>query len=427
MASVMRETILSALRPARGCDTVRMNGATLLTNLRGLLTPDPNTPWKVDRIDDAALVMAEGRVRWMGRRLDLPTEWRDTKITKIIDGAQAWALPGFVDPHTHLLFGGDRSGEFNRRLQGVPYSQIAAEGGGIRETVRATRAATVDELVNLGEARLRTLRSKGVTHIEAKTGYGLELETESRLMEAYAALRNRGWSLDVTLLPAHDIPTEFAGDAEGYARVVADEWLPELVRRHPGVARYCDVFIETGVFTVEQGRRIFEAGKKLGLQPRIHADELSWTGGAELAAELGAASADHLMFCSDAGMKAMAAANVTPILLPTTTLCLGMRDWAPARKMIEAGCHVALASDFNPGSSPCLDPLLVLRLGCLQLRLTFEEALAAMTLHAARSLGRDDLGHLHPGARASIALWSVNDPLELVYWVGEAYAPTVIF
>ncbi len=400
-----------------------MNGATVLTNLKGLLTPDPNSPWKVVRIDDPAIAMAEGRVAWMGRRSDLPLEWSETPIT---DGLGAWALPGFVDPHTHLLFAGDRSGEFNRRLHGVPYAQIAAEGGGIRETVRATRSASVQELVELGEARLTTLRSRGVVHIEAKTGYGLELEAESRLLQAYSELQRRGWSLDVTLLPAHDIPQEYAGDAEGYSRVVADAWLPELMRRHPGVARYCDVFIETGVFTIEQGRRIFESGKKLGLQPRIHADELSWTGGAELAAELGAASADHLMFCSEQGMRAMAAKNVTPILLPTTTLCLGMRDWAPARNMIETGCRVALASDFNPGSSPCLDPLLVLRLGCLQLRLTFEEALTAMTLHAALSLGRGDLGHLLPGARANLALWPVQDPLELVYWVGEAYAPWVI-
>jgi imidazolonepropionase len=397
-----------------------MDATTVLTNLKGLLTPDPNSLWKVDRIEDAAIAMIGGRVAWIGKRADLPAEWSDSPTT---DGKGAWALPGFVDPHTHLLFAGDRTGEFNRRLHGVPYAQIAAEGGGIRETVRATRAASVQELVELGEERLRTLRSRGVVHIEAKTGYGLELDAESRLMHAYGELKRRGWSMDVTLLPAHDIPPEFAGNAKDYSRVVAEVWLPELVRRHPGVARYCDVFIETDVFTIEQGRHIFAAGKKLRLLPRIHADELSWTGGAELAAELGAASADHLMFCSENGMKAMAAANVTPILLPTTTLCLGMRDWAPARKMIEAGCHVALASDFNPGSSPCLDPLLVLRLACLQLRLTFEEALTAMTLHAARSLGHGDLGHLHPGARGPIALWPVNDPLGLVYWVGEAYIP----
>ncbi len=397
--------------------------ATVLTNLKGLLTPDPQSLWKIDRIDDAAIAMSEGRIAWMGRRTDLPAAWSDSPTT---DGGGAWALPGFVDPHTHLLFAGDRSGEFNRRLHGIPYTQLAAEGGGIRETVRATRAATVQELVALGEERLQTLRSRGVIHIEAKTGYGLELDAESRLMHAYSELKRRGWSLDVTLLPAHDIPVEFAGNTEGYSRVVKDVWLPELVRRHPGVARYCDVFIETGVFTIEQGRQILEAGKNLGLQPRIHADELSWTGGAELSAELGAASADHLMFCSEQGMKVMAASRVTPILLPTTTLCLGMRDWAPARAMIEAGCRLALASDFNPGSSPCLDPLLVLRLGCLQLRLTFEEALTAMTLHAARSLGHSDLGHLYPGARAAIALWPVQDPLELVYWVGEAYVPYVI-
>jgi len=189
------------------------------------------------------------------------------------------------------------------------------------------------------------------------------------------------------------------------------------------VARFCDVFVETGVFSAAQGRRIFAAGKALGLVPRVHADELSWTGGAELAAELGAASADHLMFCSEAGMAAMAAAEVTPVLLPGTTLFLGMRDWAPARRMIEAGCRVALATDFNPGSCPCLDPLTILRLGCLQLRLTFEEALTAMTLHAARSLRHADLGHLHPGARAEVLLWDVDDLLELVYWVGEPFRP----
>ena len=400
-----------------------MGNARVLTNLHGLLTPDPGRPWAVDRIEDAALAIAEGRVAWMGRRADLPAEWQGAER---VDGGGAWATPGFVDPHTHLVFGGDRSGEFNRRLHGVSYAQIASEGGGIRETVRATRAASVAELTEAGEARLQELRRRGVLHIEAKTGYGLDLEAESRQLEAYAALKARGWSLDVTLLPAHDIPAESAGDAEGYAKLVADAWLPELVRRFPGLARYCDVFIEKGVFTVDQGRRIFEAGLALGLTPRVHADELSWTGGAELAAELGAASADHLMFCSDEGMKAMAAKGVTPILLPGTTLFLGMRDWAPARKMIEAGCSVALASDFNPGSCPCLDPLLILRLGCLQLRLTFEEAFTAMTLHAARSLGRSELGHLHPGAKAEVLLWDLKDPLELVYWVGGDFRPRAV-
>lgn len=397
-----------------------MSQRAVLTNLRGLLSPDPRTPWAVDRVAAAALAVAGGRVAWMGAEGDLPADWRDAPR---LDGGGRWATPGFVDPHTHLLFGGDRSLEFNRRLHGVPYTQIAAEGGGIRETVRATREASVADLVELGEARLRELRARGVVHLEAKTGYGLELEAESRLLSAYSELKRRNWSLDVTLLPAHDIPTEFAGDAEGYARVVAREWLPELVKRHEGVARYCDVFVETGVFTADQGRAIFRAGRALGLRPRVHADELSWTGGAELAAELGGASADHLMFCSDAGMAAMAETGVTPILLPTTTLFLGMRDWAPARKMIEAGCAVALASDFNPGSSPCLDPLLVLRLGCLQLRMTFEEAFTAMTLHAARSLERPDLGHLHPGAKAEVLLWDVKDPLELVYWVGGSFRP----
>ena len=392
----------------------------VLDNLRGVITPDPAEAWRVQRIAEAAVAVEDGRVAWIGARAGLPGEW---EAASRIDGNGAWAAPGFVDPHTHLLFAGDRSLEFNRRLQGATYTQIAEEGGGIRETVRATREASVEELVAAGEARLAVLRRRGVVHLEAKTGYGLSLEAESRLLEAYAELRRRGWSLDVTILAAHDLAPEFQGDAPRNAEAVAGEWLPELVRRHPGTARFCDVFVEKGVFTAEQGRRILTAGSRLGLRPRVHADELSWTGGAELAAELGAASADHLMFCSAEGMAAMAARDVVPVLLPGTTLFLGMRAWAPARELIEAGCRVALASDFNPGSCPCLDPLLILRLGCLQLRMTFEEAFTAMTLHAAESLGRRDLGHLLPGARAAILLWPVKDPLELVYWVGEGFEP----
>ncbi len=400
-----------------------MDKRRVITHLRGAVSPDPRTAWGVDFILDAAIALDGARIQWLGPRTDLPADWLDAPR---LDGGGRWAAPGFVDPHTHLLFGGDRSHEFNRRLHGDTYAQIAAEGGGIRETVRATRAATVDELVAIGAERLAKYQAKGVVHLEAKTGYGLELEAESRLLAAYARLKERGWSLDVTLMPAHDLPPEFSGDPDRYIRTVAGEWQPELVRRHPGVARFCDVFVEKGVFTPGQGRQVLESGRALGLAPRIHADEFCHTGGAELAAQVGAASADHLMFASEAGMAAMAQAGVVPNLLPATTLFLGMRDFAPARRMIEAGCRVALASDFNPGSCACIDPLLVLRLGCLQLRLTFEEALTAMTLHAARSLGREDLGHLHPGASSRFLLWDVKHPLELVYWMGEAFLPTPV-
>jgi imidazolonepropionase len=400
-----------------------MGNLRLLTNLRGLITPDPGQAWKVDLIEDAALALKDGRVRWIGRRADLPSEYAGSDT---IDGKGRWAGPGLVDPHTHLLFGGDRSHEFNRRLHGATYAQIAAGGGGIRETVRATRQASVPELVGIGEERLQKMRSKGVLHVECKTGYGLDLEAESRLLEAYSELRRRGWSMDVTMMPAHDVPVEYAGRPDEYIGLVSEEWQPELVRRHPGVASFCDVFVEDGVFTAEHGRRVLESGRRLGLGPRIHADEFAHTGGAELAAELKAASADHLMFCSEKGMAAMAGAGVVPTLLPATTLFLGMRDFAPARRMIEAGCRIALASDFNPGSCACIDPLLILRLGCLQLRMTFEEAFTAMTLHPALSLSRHDLGHLHPGARAELLLWDVGHPLELVYWMGEAYRPEII-
>jgi imidazolonepropionase len=397
-----------------------METLRVITNLRGAVTPDPATPWAVDLVEDPAIALRGDRIAWFGRRADLPAEFQGAPV---LDGRGRWASPGFVDPHTHLLFGGDRSQEFNRRLHGATYAEIAAAGGGIRETVRATRAATVEELVAIGEDRLERFRRKGVVHQEVKTGYGLDLATEGRLLEAYAILRQRGWSLDVTLMPAHDLAPEFAEDPEGYIDAVVRTWQPELVRTHPGVAAFCDVFVERGVFTAEQGRRVLEGGKALGLAPRIHADEFCSTGGAELAAEVGARSADHLMFASDAGIRAMAASGVVPTLLPATTLFLGMKDYAPARKMIQEGCRIALASDFNPGSCACIDPLLVLRLGCLQLRLTFEEAFTAMTLHPARSLGRTDLGHLRPGALARILLWDVSHPLDLVYWMGEGFLP----
>jgi imidazolonepropionase len=406
-----------------GCKEIFMKNAKILTNLRSLVTPDPSQRWKVDYVESPALALLDGRIAWMGRESDLPQEYADSER---IDGRGYVATPGFVDPHTHLLFGGDRSGEFNRRLHGETYAQIAAGGGGIRETVRATRQATVPELVEIGESRLQNMRSKGVLHVECKTGYGLELEAESRLLQSYAELKGRGWNLDVTLMPAHDIPPEYAGKPDEYIKIVSEEWQPELVRRYPSVASYCDIFVEKGVFTPEYGRQVFESGRRLGLKPRIHADEFVHTGGAELAAEVGAASADHLMFCSDEGMVAMAKAGVVPTLLPATTLFLGMRDFAPARKMIEAGCNVALASDFNPGSCACMDPLLILRLGCLQLRMTFEEALTAMTLHPAQSLSRPDLGYLYPGAKASVLLWDIKSPLELVYWMGEAYRPVIV-
>ena len=254
-----------------------MGKRRLLTNLGGAVTPDPHRPWAVDFIPDAAIGFADGHIQWLGPRSELPSDW---KSAEQLDGGGRWAAPGFVDPHTHLLFGGDRSQEFNRRLHGVSYAQLASEGGGIRETMRATRAASVAELVTIGEERLRSYRRKGVLHLEAKTGYGLELETESRLLEAYGLLQQRGWSLDVTLMPAHDLPDEFSGDPDGYIHTVAGQWQPELVRRHPGVARFCDVFVEKGVFTPEHGREILASGKALGLIPRIHADEFGHTGGA---------------------------------------------------------------------------------------------------------------------------------------------------
>jgi imidazolonepropionase len=351
-----------------------------------------------------------------------------------IDAAGALLTPGLVDAHTHLVFAGTRERELRKRQAGESYLDILASGGGILSTVERTRAASEDELLVQARGRLRAMLEHGVTTAEAKSGYGLDPVTELRMLSVIRALRDEGQvDLVPTFLGAHAVPRELRGRpeaAEAYVASVVEEQLPLVAQQ--GIARFCDVFCERGVFDVHQSRRILEAGARLGLRPRLHADEIADSGGAALGADIGAASADHLAAVSEDGIRALATAAergvpVVATLLPATTLYLMSDDYAPARRLIEAGIPVALGSDLNPGTSPTLSLTLVMSLACLKLRMTPAEALVATTINAAQALGMDDeVGSLEPGRRADVVVWDVPDIEQLPYWLGARLARTVV-
>ncbi len=341
-----------------------------------------------------------------------------------IDAGGGLVTPGLVDPHTHLLFGGSREGELLLRQRGAGYLEILAAGGGILSTVAATRAATAEDLLAHGHRWLDEMLGHGVTTIEAKSGYGLDRATELRLLDVAYQLGRDG-PIDVlpTWLGAHAVPLEFRDrrdPTEAYLRHLIDEQLPGVAAQ--GRARFADVFCERGVFSPDQSRRILLAAEGFGMRPRLHADEIVPSGGAELAAEIGALSADHLATPSEAGIEALAtaAASDRPVvatLLPATTWFLMHDEYAPARTLIERGVPVALGTDFNPGTSPTASLPLVMTVACLALRLTPAEALAAVTINAAHALGLgDEIGALEPGRLADLAIWRVPSVDQLPYW-----------
>ncbi len=344
---------------------------------------------------------------------------------QVIDAEGRLATPGLADAHTHLIFGGWRQDELADKLHGVPYLDILARGGGILSTVRATRAATEAELLEKGRRALLEMQRFGVTACEAKSGYGLETETELRQLRVIRQLGQEcAMDLAPTLLGAHALPPEYQADREGYLRLLCEEMIPRAAAE--GLARFCDVFCEEGVFTVEEARRILLAGKAHGLLPKLHADEIHPIGGSQLAGELGAVSAEHLIVCPEEGMDSMARSGVIACLLPCTSLYLGA-SFAPARRLVEKGVAIAIATDFNPGSCPCLNLQLAMSLGCLYYRLTPEEVLTAVTLNGAAAMGlAGRLGSVEPGKQCDLALWDAPDLNYLCYRMGSNLCTSVI-
>jgi imidazolonepropionase len=366
----------------------------------------------VGLIADGAVAVADGVVVAVGPVSQVLDEVELSSDGVRLDVGGRAVLPGFVDAHTHLIHAGTRVDEFEQRLGGATYQAIAARGGGILSTMRATRAASEDELIALGRARLDRMLRFGTTTIEAKSGYGLRTEDELKCLRAMHRL-GAAHEVDVvtTFLGAHVVPPEFAGDPDGYVTCIMEEMLPAVVEED--LAEFCDVFCDVGAFTQEQARSVLEAGAEMGLSPKIHADELSDLGGALLAAEVGAVSADHLEYASDEGLQAMADAGTIAVLLPCTALFLGL-PYARARRMVDLGVPVALATDFNPGTSPTYAMPMVVALGCLGMRLLPSEAIAAATINAAHAVGMaEEVGSLEPGKAADLVVLDTTDYREV--------------
>ncbi|MEO8194741.1 MAG: imidazolonepropionase [Gemmatimonadales bacterium] len=370
-------------------------------------------------VTGAAVAIEEGEITEVGPQAELERLHPDAER---IECEGRVLSPGLVDSHTHAIFGRPRYEEQELRGSGVGYMEIARRGGGIHASVADLRSRTEDELYELALGRIERLASYGSTTIEVKSGYGLSLEDELKSLRVIARVaRTLAVRLVPTWLGAHEIPLEYRGSDEerrAYVRLLVDEMLPAVSRE--GLARFADVFCEPGVFTLQETRAILEASRAAGLGIKLHADELEPHGGAQLAAELGATSADHLGAISDDGIAALAAATTVATLLPGTMLFLGRQKQAPARTMIDAGVAVALATDFNPGTSPTFNFPLILTLGVSQLRMTVAEAFIAATVNGAAALGlAAKLGQLSPGYSADLALWDVADIREIPYWYGD--------
>jgi len=373
-----------------------------MINIRELaVCPATGRPDELGRVTDAALAWDNtGILRWIGPASDLPAEFRDAEG---IDAARALVIPGLVDCHTHLAFAGWRTDEFVERCRGETYADIAARGGGILRTVRLTREASEAELLARCRVFLAAMVRRGVTTFECKSGYGLTVDDELKLLRVYRRLRDEFPGMIVcTFLGAHSVPPEYRSDRSGYVRLVCDEMIPLVVAER--LATFCDVFVENGAFTPDEARMIFAASKSHGLRPKLHADQLADGGGAALAAEVGAISADHLEFASDEGLRSMAAAGVVAVALPFASLYLRQPP-LDARRCLAAGVTVAVATDFNPGSAPCYDLPLAMMLACTMNRLTPAEALRGATINAAKAIGvENEVGSLEVGKRADFVL-----------------------
>jgi imidazolonepropionase len=365
-------------------------------------------------IRDGALAVSNGRIAWVGARRDLAPALR---AREELDGRGGWLTPGLIDCHTHLVYAGNRAREFERRLAGASYEDIAREGGGIQATVRSTRAASEEQLFRESEPRLKRLLDEGVTTVEIKSGYGLDPANELKLLRAARRLgAANGIDVQTTLLAAHALPPEYAGRIGDYVALVCEETIPAAARDR--LANAVDAFCERIAFSPAETRRVFTAARAAGLRVKLHADQLSDSGGAALAAEFGALSADHLEYASDAGIAAMANARTVAVLLPGAFYCLRETRLPPVPALRAKGITMAIATDCNPGTSPVTSLLLMLNMACTLFRLMPEEAFAGVTRNAAQALGLNDRGRLEAGLRADLALWDIGEPVELAYAVG---------
>jgi imidazolonepropionase len=381
---------------------------------------------QIGLIENGAVYIEDGIIVEVGSSNEMVSKYKDSvALTEQIDAAGKVVAPGLIDPHTHLVHAGTRENEYAMRLQGKTYMEIMEAGGGIYATTRATQKASYEELFEQSRKRLNQFLLHGVTTVEAKSGYGLTLEHEIKQLEVAKQL-HESHPIDVisTFMGAHAIPLSEKRNPETFVSKVISEMIPEVANRK--LAKFNDVFCERGVFTPDQSKRILEAGREYGLIPKIHADEIEPYAGAELAASVGAISADHLLRASDQGIKDMAEAGVMGVLLPGTAFFL-MADFAQARKMIDAGVGVALSTDANPGSSPTLSLPFIMNLGCLKMEMTPEEVLTATTINAAHAVGcADTTGSLEVGKKADITIFNVPNYLTLSYQYGMNHVDTVI-
>lgn len=421
--------LLADLRPPEmtvpEVDLLIINAGELVTMAGG--------PRKGARLKDAGAIRNGALAAYQGDIVDVgPTEEVLARVqtgpsTRVIDARGRAVIPGFVDPHTHLCFGGDRAEEFAMRLQGATYQEIAAAGGGILSTVRATREASQVALADLGLKRLDAIALTGTTTVEIKSGYGLTTEDELKQLRAIREMASRHpLNIVPTFMGAHEIPPEYRENRDEYVRLICEEMLP-LVVAEDHLAVFCDVFTEKGVFTVAESRRILQRARHLGLRPKVHADELSDLGGSALAAEVGAISADHLLFASEVGLSAMARAGTVAVCLPGTAFCLMNVPYANARQMIDLGATLALASDYNPGSCPTYSMPFIITLACMHMKLDPSEALAAATINAAAAIGLEGrVGSLEVGKQADVVILDAPSHRHIPYRMGQGVVATVI-
>jgi len=370
---------------------------------------------RLTMVENGAVATAGDKIIAVGQLEDLDPVF-DFSGTKIVDAGGRLVTPGLVDPHTHVVHYGSREREYGMRIAGTPYIEILKAGGGILNSVRSSREASLADIVAQSQKSLRRMLSFGVTTVEAKSGYGLDLESEIRMLQAVQIL-NHVQEVDLvpTFLGAHAVPEEYKDDSDRFVKVVIEEMLPRV----KNLAKFCDVFCEDHVFSIDQSRSILKAAKELGMDLKIHADELAPTGGAQLAVELGAVSADHLL-CTDAqGIKALSKANTIAVLLPGTSFNLMTGHYAPAREMLEAGVAIALSTDYNPGSCPTENLQLIMTLGCIKLGLTPAQALAAVTINAAHALKLGDkIGSLEIGKQADLVIFDTDTEDYIPYHFG---------